>query len=58
MHGLAPNAIRAILGESREPKEQMPARKLRWQWYTLVLMIALGYGVYLKWKNSESPFPM
>src|SRR6266849_4675675 len=54
---LTPSAIRPILGESRtEPKRQAPARRLRWKWHTLVpvLMIALGYGAYLKWKNSAS----
>jgi hypothetical protein len=53
---LAPSAIRAILGESPEPEEQAPKRRLRWQSYTLVamLIIALGYGVYLKWKTSQA----
>jgi hypothetical protein len=53
---LAPSAIRASLGESPELEEQAPKRRLRWQLYTLVavLMIALGYGVYLKWKTSRA----
>jgi len=51
------SAIRAILGESRAKLEEwFPARRLRWQLYTLVVMliIALGYGVYLKWKSTHA----
>ena len=51
------SAIRAILGESRAKLEEwFPARRLRWQLYTLAVMliIALGYGVYLKWKSTHA----
>jgi hypothetical protein len=53
---LTPSAIRAILGESPEPEAQAPARRLPWQSYTLValLVMALGYGAYLKWKTSRA----
>ena len=53
---LAPSAIRASLGESPELEERTPKRRLRWRLYTpvVVLMIALGYGVYLKWRTSQS----
>ena len=39
-----------------EPEKKASARRLRWKWHTLVpvLMIALGYGVYLKWKTSQA----
>ena len=57
---LTPSAIGAIVGKSpAEPDEPAPARRLRWEWYTLVAMLmitlgTLGYGVYLKWKTSQA----
>lgn len=54
---LRPSAIGPILGKSpAESERPAPPRRLRWQSSTLValLVMALAYGVYLKWKTSRA----